>query len=179
MRIYELRPDVESYRWLSLADESQFDVLSDLNDKPAGAAWRPLAIEWIEDELNNGKPESDFPTLGTTPVFSHRAVNSLLDLLVENGELLPLELNGTTFFAYNVTRRVDALDEKRSEIVRFGSGRVMRVSRYEFYPEKVRGLSIFKLKQLRPDVFVTDVFVKRVLDAGLAGFEFSEIWSAP
>lgn len=177
MRIYQLHPDVESYRWLSLVDESEFGILSDLNDRSAGASWRPLAVEWIEDELNDGKPDSDFPTLGTTPVMTQRAVDSLLDLLVENGELLPLELGSTRYYAYNVTRNVDALDEGRSEIVRFSSGRVMRVSRYEFYPDRIRDLSIFKLPQLRSDVFATSVFYKRVRDAGLSGFQFTEIWS--
>ena len=45
----------------------------------------------------------------------------------------------------------------------------------ELYPEKLEGLSIFKLVQL-PEmyVFVTDKFVKRVRKAELTGFEFRE-----
>jgi RHS repeat-associated protein len=175
MRVFELRPDVEGFRWLDLVNSGEYNILSELNDQPAGSAWKPLAAEWIEDDLNAGKPKSDFPTLGTTPVFSQRAVDALLDLLVENGELLPIRVEDGTYFVYNVTRKVHALDEDRSELVRFSTGGVMRIARYEFYPDKVEALTIFKIPQSRAKVFVTEPFVERVYDARLTGFEFTQV----
>jgi hypothetical protein len=176
MRVFGLRPDVERFRWLDLVNSPEFNILSELNDQPAGSAWKVLSAEWIEDDLNAGKPKSDFPTLGTTPVFSQRAVDELLDLLVENGELLPLAVEDGSYFVYNVTREVDALDEDRSELVRFSTGGVMRIARYEFDPDQVEGLTIFKIPQSRAKIFVTDAFVGRVRAARLTGFDFSQIW---
>ncbi len=177
MHVFLLRPDVDTYRWLDLVDGSGFSLLAALNDGPAGQAWTPLAAEWIEDDLNEGKPKSDFPTLGTFPVFSQRAVDALLDLLVENGELLPLEVEDGKYYIYNVTRRLDALDEEQSELMRFSTGRIMNVMRYGFQRAKLQGAAIFKVPQIRGNVFVTEPFVRRVEEVRLTGLEFSEVWA--
>lgn len=177
MRVFELRPDVESYRLLDVLNDADMRVLSNLHDGPVGAAWQPLRVEWIEDKLNAGKPTSDFPTLGTIPAFSERAVDALLDLLIENGEILPLDSPVEKYFAYNATRRLDALDEERSSLVRFDTGRIMDVRAYEFFPEKVGTTAIFRLRQLRGRTFVTDAFANRIEDAGLTGFDLQQVWS--
>jgi hypothetical protein len=96
---------------------------------------------------------------------------------VENGELLPLALTDESYFVYNATRQVDALDEDRSELVRFGSGRIMDIKRYEFRPEHLQRATIFRLPQVQGAVFVTDRFVERVAEAGLTGFDFAAVWS--
>jgi hypothetical protein len=169
--IFELRPDVQRFQWLTLVNEQEFQVLHDLPNGPVGATWRPLAAEWIEDDLNSGKPRSDFPTLGSIPVFSRRAVDALLDLLIPNGELLPLQCATGLYYIYNVTHVVDALDEERSELVRFSDGGVMRVVSYAFKSGAVRGETVFKVPQLRGTVFASDVFSRRIHDAELTGFE--------
>jgi hypothetical protein len=174
-----MRPDVERYRWLTLARESDFDVLSHLIGTSAGSNWVPLAAEWIDDELNAGKPKSDFPTLGTAPVFSHRAVDALLDLLIESGELLPLRIAEGAHYVYNTTRVLDALDEERSTVVRFPDGNVMRIENYEFREEMIRAFPVFRIPQSRAKVFVTDVFVERVTSTRLTGFDFRPIWPRP
>lgn len=178
MRVLKLRPDVDRYRWLALVEESDARVLSNLHDGPIGAAWKPLRVEWIEEDVSTGKPKGDFPTLGTTPVFSQRAVDALLDLLLENGEILPLDIEGESYFAYNATRTLDALDEHRSKIVPFTTGGILDVTRYVFLPEKVSQSAIFRLPQLRGRVFVSDVFANRIQSAGLTGFELVEVWSS-
>jgi hypothetical protein len=177
MKVYELKSDVENYRWITMVREEDFDVQSEFNGTPISATWKPYAVEPILDDLNAGRSLSDFPTLGTIPTFSQRAADALLDLLVENGELLRLTSDAGQFYAYNVTRVVDALDQERSEVKRFqSSGRIMRVVRYEFLPDRIRNLAVFKVPQL-PTEFVTDSFVRRVQEAKLDGFDFREVWS--
>lgn len=175
MRTFELQPDSENYRWLTLVRESDFNVLADLPDSRRENDWIPLAAEWIDDALNEGKPESDFPTLGSTPVFSRRAVDALSDMLIENGELLPLALANGNYFVYNTTRVIDALDEERSELVRLSTGRVMRVVKYVFH-QTVGFTPVFRIPQLRTKVFVTDRFMERVTTAGLTGFALKPVW---
>jgi hypothetical protein len=132
--------------------------------------------------LNEGdedRPASDFPWT-SFPTFSKRAVEALRDLLEPNGEILPLICEFGDYYAFNTTTVVDALDEEHSELKRFKDGGIMRILRYEFYPEKLQGLSIFKLSQLPGGDYVTDTFVQRVQEAGLVGFDFSEaqrVWS--
>jgi hypothetical protein len=178
MRILKLKPDVDRYRWLALVDDADARILSDLHEGPVGAAWKPVRVEWIEEDTQSGKPKSDFPTLGTTPVFSERAVDALLDLLVENGEILPLDVEGERYFAYNVTRTLDALDQDRSVIVRYPTGRILDISRYEFLPDKLDGSALFRLPQFRGRAFVTDAFAARIRDFELTGFELVNVWSS-
>jgi hypothetical protein len=177
MKIYELRPAVERFRWLTLEREEDFDFLHDFDGSPLAQSWTPLAARWIEEDSNIAKPTSDFPTLGATPVFSARAVDALLDPLVENGQLLPLEGNGAGFFVYNVTRVIDALSEGACELERFRDGRVMRIERHEFHPEPLLGAAVFKVPQVRIPVFVTERFAHRVADAELSGFRWTMLWS--
>lgn len=176
MQIYELRRDADHYRWLDTTDGGDitgFEIDSSL----VGATWEPLVVQWMTEDME-GTLEGDFPTLGNLRVFSQKAVDALLELLVENGELLPLISKDGQFYVYNVTRVADALDEERSEVVRFKtSGRIMRIEHYRFRSELLAGLSIFKVPQLT-EVFVTDAFVKRVQEANLKGFAFRELWSS-
>jgi hypothetical protein len=177
-KVFQLRPSAESHQWLTLSRETDFDVLHDFDGLPVGAAWRPLAGEWITEGAEWRKPRSDFPVLGSTPTFSHRAVDALLDLLVPSGELLPLSGDASGLFVYNVTRVVDALDEERSTLVRFpSSNRVMWVIKHAFHPERVNGETIFKVPQIRGAVFTTEQLLHRARTARLTGFDLSEVWS--
>lgn len=54
----------------------------------------------------------------------------------------------------------------------------MHVKSYEFLPERLDGIAIFKLPQfVRNRVYVTDAFVRQVQDRGLTGFRFTLLWS--
>jgi hypothetical protein len=175
VRVWQLRADPDRFRWLTMVRDGDFSVLSDLWDRPQAAAWVPLEVETIEEKPRDRTlPLADFPVLGSTPTFSKKAVDELLDLLVENGELLPLVFPGASYYVYNVTCTIDALDEAASDVKYFSSGRVMDVRRHVFRMNQVSA-PIFKIPQLRGSVYVTDRFVDRVQAAGLTGFEFSDV----
>ncbi len=80
-------------------------------------------------------------------------------------------------FAYQVTHVVDALDEDRCELTRFTTGRIMGVQRFAFFVDRIERAAIFKVPQLRADMFVTDVFAERVRRFALTGFVLKEVWS--
>jgi hypothetical protein len=159
------------------------------NRQPIGEAWFPIKVE--EWEHTYSHIPGDYPILGgfpgypITPIFSQRAVDALADLLEGNGELLPLICDSGEYYAFNITREVDALDEERSEFKRFSELYMLMVdesepdpwciSRYEFHPERIADLSIFKLLRTRHQfdaALVTDKFVQRVREADLKGFDF-------
>jgi hypothetical protein len=115
---------------------------------------------------------------GAIPVFNRRAVEALADFPGPNGELPPITCQGEEHFLFNVTRLVDALDEDSCDPERFDDGRILDIDRYAFFPDKLIGETVFKL---RPDplgrVYVTDPFRQRVLETGLRGFAFPLVWS--
>jgi hypothetical protein len=181
MNVYELEADVSHYQHLTLVDMRDLERLRDqFEGTPMAATWRPLHVKVLRDAHHRGRPRSDFPSFGGVPVFSARAVVALRDLLEPRGEILPLRCHEGTYFAYNVTRIVDALDEAHSELERFDDGRIMRIDRPAFFPERLVGEVLFKLPQmLESATYVTDPFVRRIRERGLVGFDLQPVWSGP
>ena len=137
--------------------------------------WTPLEVQVIPPA---GRP-SDFPDLAGLPAFSGRAVTELRDLLEDAGELLPLNCRGGEFWAYNPTVVADAMDRNRSEVIWIDprvKNLASRVVRYEFRPEALHGLTIFRLPECLGELFVTDFFRDRAVASRLEGMELARIW---
>ena len=177
MEIFELEADPKRYCNFALADPVRDGGIYDsFNGMPLASRWSAPAVTPAHEE-DNAAELGDYALLGTAPVFSLRALESLLDLLKPNGEMLPLRYRQAEYFAYNVTRVLPALDEDASVITRFPTGRVMSVNRYVFRPTVIGDVSVFKIPELaRAYVFVTGDFVQRVLSRGLTGFCFLPLW---
>jgi hypothetical protein len=180
------------------ADSNTDKLIKSMNQgwfegNPIGDAWIPIRA--VVDEDTRVLPVGDCPFVPgfyVVPVLSAKAVETLRDLLRENGELLPLICDEGTYYVFNTTTVVDALDEQRSgftplqeidpDLFWDSAPDEMRATRFEFFSEKVADLSIFRI----PFGFnyavnyplVTDRFVQRVQTAGLKGFEFQLLWSS-
>jgi hypothetical protein len=178
MVVYTLDADVNTYRPLFFTDSEHVVEFNRLFDGT------PLKKVWTERNdfafVPRRLPKGDTPGFSThIPVFNHKAVRALVDLVEGNGELLPITCGTEQYFVFNVTNIIDALDEANCELQRFSSGRIMDVMRYSFFEEKLTGATVFKIPQaVLMDVFVTDPFVERVSKAGLKGFKFRKVWSS-
>ena len=84
------------------------------------------------------------------------------------------------YYAINVVQVIDCIDYKKAECIRFkSSNRVMDFTKYAFKPEMVKGKHIFKIPEHpRAYVLVSDEFRNRVLNSGLEGFHFEELWDS-
>lgn len=125
---------------------------------------------------------NDFPGINLIyPAFSQRAVDALRDYLEPNGELLPLDSDvGVPYYFYNITTVVDAIDAENSRGARFrDSGLLIYPEYLAFHAEKLEGLSIFMDYDWPVSTLVTDVFVRRVEECGLNGFDFVKVWPFP
>lgn len=144
-----------------------------------------LSPKWREHKLvGEVDPENDFPGEGgpsrLTPVFSERAVEGLRDFLQPNGELLPVRTPLGKYYAFNLTKVVDALDLKRSIVVHgTGKWKTWGIRRFFFRPKRVEGLTIFRIPQLPSSIFVTEPFVERVNQLGLNGHWLIRLWPLP
>jgi hypothetical protein len=180
MRVFILKADANRYESLLPSDRSNsLDVFQRFDGTPMGSSWVPWTVELARPNGYEDLPIGDFPSMATNvPVFSERAVASLESLLLERGELLPLVCKEGSYFAYNITTVLDALDIEKSSVIRFKSGRIMDITRHEFFPAKVTS-SIFKLPQVPlMDVFVTDEFRDAVSRHELKGFIFKPAWES-
>lgn len=139
--------------------------------------WKPLHV------IGRVTPFNDYPCLNMfVPAFSQRAVDELRDVLEPNGELLPLDHDSGTFYAFQCHRIVEILDQPNCEAVWLGNSLPATAAMIEFFSvleERTEGLSIFKMRELCNSMFVTEYFVQRVREAGLNGFEFVKVWPYP
>ena len=140
------------------------------------AAWRVYDVAW---ERETGRPLPDFEKVTDVPVFAVAAFEALRPVLDGRGEVLPINVtDGPDAVAFNVTRVVAALDEKRSDIRRFSDGRVMRVRRPVFVPDRIENETIFKVSTYPRTLYVTDTFLSAAEGIGLKGMRLSEDWMA-
>lgn len=127
-------------------------------------------------------PFNDFPGIDMTlPAFSKRACELLKEFLEPNGELLPVHSQVGEYFFYNVTTISNALDIENS-ICDFWCDpptTATNIDYFAFDRDKLKGLSIFRIHQQPMEVIVSDLFVQRVNECGLNGFNFVKTWPFP
>jgi len=179
MKVYKLRADSDHYQGLIMPDGNLYEFARRFNRVPIE---RSYANEKISvDPDTRSFPKGDYPSLiPNVPIFSHRALLALRDLLDANGDIFPVVIEGEEYYFFSVTRVINALDQLASEIVRFDdSSEILNIRSHSFFRKKLSGAIIFTVPQASDmDVFVTDAFVKRVHAAGLKGFWFPIIWSS-
>lgn len=183
MKVYQLHGKLDGLQNLAPENDEARKFILDYFNYETIEQWKSVKVVIHKDAASNydGRdfPPSDYPEIGVMPVFSCRAVEALREVLNDNGKLLPLVFEGKTnaYYAWKPTRIADVLNEAESEVKRFKSGKVMNVISYEFEPEKIDGLTIFKIPQQRGRLYVTDEFIQRVEEAGLTGFSFKLLWT--
>lgn len=175
--VYELGYDFSRVTAFALTGQTQ-GVFSLFDGRSLADSWVPPAVQpadMDEDDAQLG----DCTVLGTVPLLSRRAADALFPIIETSAELLPVHYPRAALSILNVLGTSDCLDESRSEVERFPTGRVMRVTEYVFHPHKLPKARIFRLPQLlRAHLYVTDGFVSAVQQSDLTGFEFTPVWSS-
>lgn len=177
MRYYVYRPDANRFNGIGLKTEDR-DVIKVRNiDAPVLETWTPVVVHGFDD--NPGK-EGDFPSLSNfneIPVMSERAWDALHPLISYCCEALPIiHPTGKPYFIIHVMETIDGLDADRSEVKRYTDGGIMRVVRYSFKPEMLKGKHIFKLPlESGGELIVDDDFRRAVEANGLKGLQFKEL----
>jgi hypothetical protein len=183
MSIWLWRANSNRFRAMDLCNERDQAVINRFSGQPFGSSWQPVRVRLLtdEEEGQTGMPTGDCPNLESqVPVLSQRAVDALGALLTDNGEVLPLSCDEGSYYAYNVTRVIDALDKERSKIVYFDDGQVLDIDHHVFDLTHLRGVTVFKVPETAgSDVFVTTAFVRAVQEAGLTGFKFVKLPRKP
>jgi hypothetical protein len=151
-----------------------FPIQGDWTSPRLADLWRPLRVKGRVRAWN------DFPTIDmVVPAFSQRAVDALGDILEANGELLPLEYEHGTWFAYNCRTVADIVDYTKST-VSLDCGVQKEIDHYTIYVERLTGLTLFRMRHdVGPALYSTQSFVDRARQAGLRNFDFEKIWSWP
>jgi hypothetical protein len=178
-RVYQFAVQ-DGFEWVLPVNEDDYKIFRKFDGTVRKDLWTPTRVRLLrEDEEERHLAESDVPWLGAyAPVFRPRAVATIGGLFTEFGELLPLSCDNADLRVFNVLNVIDALDLKRSDLEFYpNSSRVMRITRYVFISELVKGLTIFKVpKLLSHSVYLTGEVVQAVQAAGLTGVGFRLLW---
>jgi hypothetical protein len=138
-------------------------------------------ITWEEREVEEEKGMrglGDLSYLSSLPVFSAKAVECLGSLLTANGQLLPVKQGRNTWFVFQTTRVIDALDAARSQLAYEGD--IFSDHKHVFREEALISATLFRTPESlwNSFPFVTDEFVARIKEAKLLGFSFKLLWSS-
>lgn len=163
-------------------DPADYERLNlEINGNERSDTWRSPVMQIIREDEGQRLTESDSPWLGEHAlIFRPATVLAMGTMLRRFGELLPLKCASARLHIYNPTLVLDALDEDSSSLLRVDSGRIMMINRYEFRPELIRDVDVFKIPNLRVSpTFVGTRFVDAWQSAGLRGLDFKKVWDAP
>ncbi|MFN8670842.1 MAG: hypothetical protein U0457_02010 [Candidatus Sericytochromatia bacterium] len=175
-KVYDLYPNF-SYKWVDLkecdTDRAEPDGINSLKDR-----WGEFRN--MHSPTKVGKTVKDYTNLcSIEPIFSAKAVEILKEFFT-CGELLPIKNEkGKDFFMYNFFPKVDYIDWYKSNILWYGEGDISKktishVFFYYFIPEKIHHHIFINNKDY--GVFVTDIFVQKVIENNLKGFSFVPLW---
>lgn len=175
-----LKPEgQDGFEWIRPVNDNDFEFLATLNGTRHKNRWTPLPMRLITDDEGESLKESDFPWLGYhVPVLSDRARRVMEPLVEKDAELLSVACKGRSLWLLNVCTIVDALDVGRSEIVRFSDGEIMDIEKHVFYAERLHGVNVFKLENMRRgSIYLSERVVRAIEAAPLVGYGFRLVWT--
>ena len=116
------------------------------------------------------KPIGDFFQGVISCAISEKAQSIMCSIIDSQVEFLPISTEVGKYYEMNV-KRIDCLDEERSEIKNFSDGTILRVIRYGFFWDCLDGINIFRVPGI-PPIFVSDIFKDLVEKNHLKGITF-------
>jgi hypothetical protein len=179
MKIYKFSAGDDDHMLFLPMDQTDFDRGVYAGDgRSRKHNWHPPRVKLKSDPFNHGKKVPDIGHVAAgSVVFSERAVEVLSNHLEPYGELLPLDVEGDTYFLYNVTNIIDAIDQEKS--VKRGTGRIKIPA---FVADKIpKDVEIFKVPETqRSQIYFHEINgenIKTLIEQyGLNGAHFRLEW---
>lgn len=173
--VYAAGPQA-GYQWLLADDEADYERVNAIATRAPGEAWAPLPMHLLEhdDDGTSLKP-GDLPWHASmTLAVSGTALRTLGPLLEPYGEFLPVSGSATGYHLFNATCWSDALDEERSELVRFSTGRIMDLRNAVLAADAFERAEVILLNQMpRGPLLFSASLVDRINALGLTGTRFT------
>jgi len=166
-RFTEFEGEVETFRTVFRDKDT-----GQLHVKRLASSWKPPRVNGNVRQINH------YPCINLgEPAFSEYAAQRLREMLEPNGELLPIISPKGSYCFYNLTTIADVLDTERSKIKWLRQPTTAGIiEHYEFLSGKMNDLTIFRIPQNWPHVYVTDQFVEKALSHKLTGMRFTKVW---
>lgn len=179
--VHIFRPSVpEGYEWAVPTDDADLEVIRARGERPPGDPWTPIQMALLKvDDHGQSQKRSDLPWLGGhVLVLRDEAIEAVGEILRPHGELLPLLCDEARLALFSAPVVQGVLDEARSDMVRFGSGRIMALRAPAFRGSALGGRGAFRLAEMpRGDLYLTDHVVEAIRSTGMtAGTHFTLVY---
>ncbi|MEZ5988361.1 MAG: hypothetical protein R3F30_04430 [Planctomycetota bacterium] len=179
MSIYKAKY-LPGYEWLYFEDEDEIERLR-FDGSSRVQAWEPLEMKRLHyDEDGAPLRVADFPCVsgGDMLAMSDKACAAIRGILQESGEILPLIVEGDTYWIYNVTRVIDVIDKIRTDGLRDRhTGELFCINKPVFKDlESLKRECAFKLSQAPGGtIYFGEAIVNAVRASCLKGVEFEMV----
>jgi len=166
----------EGYELCHPVDVGDFECISSriADESPVRDHWMSVRMELVRSDEGKSLRRSDAPWFGSQAlIFRREVVDALGGYLLTYGELLPLQCDDADVVMFNSLRRLDALNEQASAIMRHRDGRIMLVTKPVFKASVIEGVDVFKLRQMPAGpTLVSSRFVDLWHEHGFEGLDF-------
>ena len=143
--------------------------------------WEPVQFGRASDDEGPALPLGDVTTFSRTCLIVSGVGQVVLRPLTDGHRRVAPGARATD--AYRLLNVLDlrpVLDEQRSRIFRHAPDLIADISRLVIHRELVGDATIFKLSEFPAGpILVTEAVHDRILEAGLTGFEFRQVWPEP
>ena len=179
MKVYAQSPS-DGFVFINTISDTDCKLLSTLlTGRSLNKHWIPFPVKFVTRGLNGRQLKaSDAPGFTPGELALTEAARSVLGPYInECGEILPLKCESADFYLLNITNIIDALDESRSRIERYSSGRIMHISEYIFNRAMLANQFLFRISSFAASpIYFTDTAVEIWMRAGLRGLDFRLLW---
>lgn len=142
--------------------------------------------DWSEVELfpsshhtESGKGTGDvYPVEISAVVINEKCYRLIKPYIKDSVQVLQAKSKSEQLYVLNVTRVIDCLDKDNAVLKFFpSSGRIMKVEKYAFYKDMLKGAFIFKIpEEVYTHPYVTEEFKTIIEQNDIKGFKFIPVW---
>lgn len=146
MNVYRLTPNVEEFCLLYPLETEPFSRREfPFKGKELADRWQKISCSFDASNEQSIPDIAGFQTSGDM-AYSPKALAVLKPMLESTGELLPVEVNGETWFIHNVTESIRALDAEGSEWDEF-EGERLTLEKEVFFIDPIHDATLFKIPE--------------------------------
>lgn len=171
MGVFIIKNTLGQFRNIISADKDAAEVLNNAYGQSLATDWEILKFHW--DTEDGEDKRNMFLHLGSILVVDEQS-KSIIEPVIDNAELLPIDIDGESWFVVNVCNKLDgALDLSKSKIESFKDGSIKWVREFVFNSEFSKP-SLFRISELETALFASDEFRQTVSNAPIKGLKFEE-----
>jgi len=184
MKVYRLKVAVNEYQSFLPKDSKVWQSEKMMMDcKSKKNTWNNIEFYILQTNLKKGNFFGGIPGV---IIIDEIARQELTFFWEASGELLPFTYKDEKYYLFNGLNCYDLLDDEKTEWV-YGqtTKKKIRISKYEFYPERFTETPLFKIPETIKTEILTveglkdsnDEFIYQVKRRNLKGLIFEKIWS--